>query len=75
MSITYHIPDSELNLLNGYDFYFRLRDSANLQFIPQPRNLQIRVRLKFDWPILSYQAFLAYPCHIPGICEVVVPAQ
>ena len=22
VSITYHIPESSLNLLNGYDFYF-----------------------------------------------------
>lgn len=31
-SIIYHIPDSWLNLLNGYNFYFWLCDSANQQF-------------------------------------------
>ena len=27
--LVYHIPDSWLNSLNGYDFYFWLRDTAN----------------------------------------------
>ena len=29
LSIIYHIPDSLLNLWNGYDFYISLRDTAN----------------------------------------------
>ena len=32
VSIIYHIPDSSVNLLNGYDFYFWLRDSANREY-------------------------------------------
>jgi hypothetical protein len=32
VSIIYHVPDSWLNLLNGYDFYFWWRDSENQQF-------------------------------------------
>ena len=32
VSIIYHNPDSWVNLLNGYDFYFWLRDSANREY-------------------------------------------
>ena len=32
ISIIYHIPDSWLNLLNGYDFKFWLCNSANQEF-------------------------------------------
>ena len=39
--VIYHIPDSWLNSLNGYDFYFWLRDTAN-----QPYNFASWNRLK-----------------------------
>ena len=29
----FHFPDSGLYLLNGFDFYFRWRDSENQQYI------------------------------------------
>ena len=32
ISIIYHIPDSRLNLLNGYDFYFRCKQPIAPQF-------------------------------------------
>jgi hypothetical protein len=37
VSIIYHVPDSWLNLLNGYDFYFWWRDSENQQFLKKPK--------------------------------------
>ena len=35
--LIYHIPDSWLNSLNGYDFYIWLRDTANQPYKPFSR--------------------------------------
>ena len=47
--LIYHILDSWLNSLNGYDFYFWLRDTANQPFSDNPQ---------FSWGIVSYVACL-----------------
>ena len=51
--LIYHIQDSWLNSLNGYDIYFWLRDTANQPYSGEEQSFQLHVGRKKIWGKLN----------------------
>ena len=65
--LIYHIPDSWLNSLNGYDFYFWLRDTANLPYI---KYLFIYIFFSISFRIAVVSIVIKRLSFLLGMCQL-----
>ena len=63
ISIIFHIPVLWINLLNGYDFHFWWRDTANQPYaVIWSRKRGLRTVERIQKVIKTFQQWVAQPC-------------